>query len=732
MPLINQPILAKSQSKKTTTPTELTLVGHTGKVEVASDKIIASAGANIRRTFGFTQKRFDRFQEILRVVVILHDIGKANSGFEDKLLRGNKQPVRHEQVSYFLARDIIKGLNFTDKEQKMIFCAVIGHHRKFPDETNREGCGDSIDLFVSHPDFLLLLDKLSLGLRPCLPSTMNFLVTKGSDLDKIKAESKRINREIEKWTEEDKMTLAVLKACLICSDILGSAEGSSHKIFTWVDKAWSNVCDEPYCNKIAVRKLKGVPPRKFQKDMASSRTRVTLVKGGCGTGKTVGAYMWAAFHAIMRKLFFCYPTTNTGTEGFRDYLQDAEATLSHSRSFVDFQILGLKNDVDDTAHRLEASRSISEWGVKSICCTVDHVLGLLHNCRTGVFAFPSIVTGAFVFDEVHCYDQQLWQSLLLFIETFKVPILLMTASLSQERQDELHTLMNRMGEKMNVIGGPKEIEEMPRYQHSHADADDMVRKAYDRGEKVLIVRNKVKLCIGDYKRYKKLFPNAKILAYHSRFRYGDRVQRHSEIIDAFNTVGPVIAVCTQVAEMSLDISADLLVTDLAPIPSLIQRFGRLARFKNAQGFFTVRPFIILPMNLADEHSYVPYHKDDVLSAKGWLRCLGDGRLSQIDLINAWTTPLVKMITEFDNGWINGGMISRPGTARVCENTISVILRRDEPLVQNNLEKLPIYIIPMRFDIDPILLSGFNTVGYAYIVEDANINYDPLIGAEWVK
>ena len=33
---------------------------------------------------------------------------------------------------------------------------------------------------------------------------------------------------------------------------------------------------------------------------------------------------------------------------------------------------------------------------------------------------------------------------------------------------------------------------------------------------------------------------------------------------------PGFAATTQVAEMSLDLSADLLVTDLAPIPALIQ------------------------------------------------------------------------------------------------------------------------------------------------------------------
>src|SRR5699024_9311777 len=85
--------------------------------------------------------------------------------------------------------------------------------------------------------------------------------------------------------------------------------------------------------------------------------------------------------------------------------------------------------------------------------------------------------------------------------------------------------------------------------------------------------------------------------YHSRFKYVDRVQRHGDVIDAFRAPGSTLASTTQVAEMSLDLSADLLVTDLAPVPALIQRLGRLNR--RARPGDPPRSFIVLPYGAMD-------------------------------------------------------------------------------------------------------------------------------------
>ena len=67
---------------------------------------------------------------------------------------------------------------------------------------------------------------------------------------------------------------------------------------------------------------------------------------------------------------------------------------------------------------------------------------------------------------------------------------------------------------------------------------------------------------------------------HSRFRPHERENWRKKFLNR-ETCGPGtdrIIVATQVVEAGVDISASLLVTELAPWPSLVQRFGRCARW----------------------------------------------------------------------------------------------------------------------------------------------------------
>ena len=65
---------------------------------------------------------------------------------------------------------------------------------------------------------------------------------------------------------------------------------------------------------------------------------------------------------------------------------------------------------------------------------------------------------------------------------------------------------------------------------------------------------------------------------HSRFRASDREKKQGAITATPDSSGPgMIVVATQAVEAGVDISARTLITELAPWPSLVQRFGRCNR-----------------------------------------------------------------------------------------------------------------------------------------------------------
>ena len=129
-----------------------------------------------------------------------------------------------------------------------------------------------------------------------------------------------------------------------------------------------------------------------------------------------------------------------------------------------------------------------------------------------------------------------------------------------------------------------------------------IKRATDRGAAVLFIRNRVRDCREAARRLEKL--GAPLLRcrdvaapHHGRFAPEDRRLLDEALEDAFGADRRgVVAVTTQTAEQSLDICADLLVTDLAPGDVLLQRFGRLHRHSHTRppGFEMPRAVVLAP------------------------------------------------------------------------------------------------------------------------------------------
>jgi len=129
-----------------------------------------------------------------------------------------------------------------------------------------------------------------------------------------------------------------------------------------------------------------------------------------------------------------------------------------------------------------------------------------------------------------------------------------------------------------VIRGDAALEGYQRYRiqarDSAAACQAEVRSSLAGGKKVLWVCNTVRDAVTTAREAEQWLglPRDQIIVFHSRFRYRDRVERQQQVVDEFaHELEPgrkhlrakpraCLVVTTQVCEMSLDLSADLMVT----------------------------------------------------------------------------------------------------------------------------------------------------------------------------
>ena len=143
--------------------------------------------------------------------------------------------------------------------------------------------------------------------------------------------------------------------------------------------------------------------------------------------------------------------------------------------------------------------------------------------------------------------------------------------------------------------------------------------AGDYGRITLVVCNTVDRACATFDELHALAPVQQVELIHSRFRPAERVAWRQRFLSRAACVAGAdrIIVATQVVEAGVDISAGCVVTDLAPWPSLVQRFGRCARYG---GSGTV---LVIDRG-RDERTALPYSTGEIEAAWAAL-----GKLSEL-------------------------------------------------------------------------------------------------------
>jgi CRISPR-associated endonuclease/helicase Cas3 len=255
--------------------------------------------------------------------------------------------------------------------------------------------------------------------------------------------------------------------------------------------------------------------------------------------------------------------------------------------------------------------------------TIDNLLHAATRTRRVSIRFAGLGGKVVVLDEVHSYSvymQQFLAEALRWLASAGCPVVLLTATLPPNLKADLQGAYLE-----GATGGPQRVEPStesayplvtwvcvqtgqvpqtvaaasglpprhvavevledqaagPGQTGDQADLGALIEPVVAAGGRVLVVCNTVGRAQRAYRSLRGRFGEAVDLL-HARFTAGDRAERAARVLDrlgpgASQETAPRVIVGTQVLEQSLDIDADLVITDLAPMDLLLQRIGRAHR-----------------------------------------------------------------------------------------------------------------------------------------------------------
>lgn len=344
-----------------------------------------------------------------------------------------------------------------------------------------------------------------------------------------------------------------------------------------------------------------------------------LVEAPMGEGKTELAFL---AHLRLqaanghRGLYVALPTQATGNALFQRALtflnrfarQRTDVQLVHSGASLHETVQHLRKVAESREESLAASAwfaqrrrpLLSPYGVG----TVDQALYATLNVKHHFVRLWGLGNRVVVLDEVHAYDTYtsgLILALLRWLKALGSSVVLMSATLPRARRDELLSAWDvsvadvpelsyprlLLADATGVRGEPCEACNLPPIQllGLGESLEELAAQALallqGDGCGALIV-NTVDRAQRLYRLLRERLPaDVPVLLFHARFPLEERSQREKEVLRLFGATGerPVrgLLVATQVAEQSLDIDFDFLLSDLAPVDLLLQRAGRLHR-----------------------------------------------------------------------------------------------------------------------------------------------------------
>jgi CRISPR-associated endonuclease/helicase Cas3 len=392
-------------------------------------------------------------------------------------------------------------------------------------------------------------------------------------------------------------------------------------------------------------------PRSIQSALinAADAPGLYIVEAPMGMGKTEAA-LAAAYRRWTegdeRGLYFALPTQLTSErihERIHQFLENViEGTsvqsLIHGNAWLkedhNRQISNGNesefNDTDEALRWFSSTRKqlLSPFGTG----TIDQAMLAVLPARFAALRYFALAGKVVIIDEVHAYDpymSALIDRLIEYLLPTGATVIILSATLTAARRAEIvkaagaeeppapdsYPLITKVATGSSTAThistpyelAPKQVDlkhqiltdfNTTQYWQSIADA-------VERGVNIVIIRNTVALAQETYCLVKSLLRDGSYSDHvgllHSRFPAWQRLENEKHWVEALgkeNEHRPrgSLLVSTQIVEQSVDIDADLLITDIAPTELILQRIGRLHRHERSrpEGFESACCDILYP------------------------------------------------------------------------------------------------------------------------------------------